>query len=92
MANTPRYRYQMIAADKKAGSAPCKDCPDRYPACASNCQKYREWKRKRDYIRAEIMGAAKGQREAETALIEAQIRQKESLRKHYFPLKKDRMV
>ena len=82
----------MRATEKKAGYPPCKDCPDRYPACASDCQKYKEWKRKRDYIRAEIMSAAKGQREAETALIEATLRSKESVRKGYFPLTKDRCV
>ena len=92
MANTPRYRYQMKAAEKIAGDSPCKDCPDRYPACASNCKKYKEWKIKLGYAKSEVMSAAKGQREAETALIEANIRQKESKRKGYFPLKKDRVV
>ena len=92
MANTPRYKYQMRAAEKKAGYSPCKDCPDRYPACASDCQKYKEWKRKRDYIIAEIMSAAKCQRAAEEALIEANLRRKESYRRGYFPLTKDRTV
>ena len=81
MANTPRYRYQMIAADKKAGNAPCKDCPDRYPACSSNCQKYREWKIKRGYAISEVMSAAKGQLLAESALIESNLRKKERKRK-----------
>jgi hypothetical protein len=38
------------------------------------------------------MSAAKGQRDAETAIIEAILRSKESVRKGYFPLKKDRVV
>jgi sulfatase maturation enzyme AslB (radical SAM superfamily) len=23
--------------------APCKDCPDRHPACHGSCDKYKEW-------------------------------------------------
>ena len=24
--------------------APCKDCPDRFPACHGQCEPYKEWK------------------------------------------------
>lgn len=24
-------------------NAPCKNCPDRYPACHDKCQKYQTW-------------------------------------------------
>lgn len=32
----------------------CKDCPDRYPGCHSECQKYKEQKRKQDEINEKI--------------------------------------
>ncbi len=32
--------------------SPCKDCPDRYPACSSACDRYKEWRRGYDEFRA----------------------------------------
>ena len=26
--------------------SPCKDCPDRHPACHGSCEKYKEWRDK----------------------------------------------
>jgi len=46
----PRNAYFGAAADKVAGKAPCKDCPDRYPACAGSCEKYKAWKAKRTEV------------------------------------------
>lgn len=30
--------------------APCKDCPDRHYLCHSTCEKYREFRKHRDFI------------------------------------------
>ena len=29
-------------------TAPCKDCPDRYPKCHTECEKYIEFRKNRD--------------------------------------------
>lgn len=42
-----RSAYAGAAADRVAGMAPCKDCPDRYPGCGGKCEKYQSWKAKR---------------------------------------------
>lgn len=35
---------------------PCKDCPDRYPACSGSCEKYKEFtadkEKANEYIRS----------------------------------------
>ena len=46
----PRSAFFGAAADKVAGTPPCKDCPDRYPACAGSCEKYKAWKEKRTKV------------------------------------------
>ena len=30
------------------GTAPCKDCPDRYPGCHSKCEKYQAFYRENE--------------------------------------------
>lgn len=47
MVPLPRSHFLGAAANKAAGSAPCKDCLDRCPACAGRCDKYKAWKAKR---------------------------------------------
>lgn len=29
---------------------PCKDCPNRYPACHDKCEKYKAWKSRLDEV------------------------------------------
>lgn len=31
---------------------PCKDCPERQPACSGHCEKYKEWRRGYDEFMA----------------------------------------
>ena len=34
--------------------SPCKGCPDRYPACSDYCDKYKEFRRKLDDMKARV--------------------------------------
>lgn len=48
-------------------NAPCKGCPDRYPACHDHCPKYQEYhaqceeRRRQKQLDGEIMGAKRKQ-------------------------------
>lgn len=33
-------------------NAPCKDCPDRYPACSGRCERYKEYRAELDAQKA----------------------------------------
>ena len=34
--------------------SPCKDCKERFEACHSKCDKYKDWKQEVDVIKAQI--------------------------------------
>lgn len=35
-------------------TCPCKDCKERFPACHGNCEKFAEWKKPIEILKAEI--------------------------------------
>ena len=52
------------AANRRAGTPPCKDCKDRKLACSGSCERYKEWKSLVGKIRREMIGQDKAERAA----------------------------
>lgn len=47
----------MQAIERSVGTAPCKDCPDRYPGCSGKCEKYQDWKRRMQEKKQEYLAS-----------------------------------
>ena len=63
-----RSGYVAAYADRAAGISPCKDCPDRYPGCGGECEKYKAWKEKRTQIINQYRDKAQEENEADGVL------------------------
>lgn len=50
------------AAEKKAGTPPCKGCEFRKPACSGSCDRYKEWRQRLSEIRKEMLDQDRGER------------------------------
>ena len=52
------------AVMKEAGISPCKDCKDRNPGCAGNCEKFNAWKTRVNDLKREMISRERGERDA----------------------------
>ena len=53
-------------------TVPCKDCPDRFPACHDHCPKYKAYKEEREAYKA----AKRAERDIDNTIYESTVRKR----------------